>query len=155
MVTGYDGTYRAVVVDNLDPGSQNRLQVMVPDVWGQATFWAAPLVHDAAVPGVGDNVWVSFERGDSDYPIWQSDSSSTPAGAGRGFIGKYRGVVIDNIDPMQENRLEVTVAEVSSSSSWAQPSTDTQYMTTPDVGTEVWVEYDQGDPAYPRWVGIV
>lgn len=155
MVTGYDGTYRAVVLDTLDPALQNRLQVLVPDIWGDTPIWAAPLVHDAALPNVGDTVWVSFEHGDSDYPIWQADSASTPTQPGRGFIGKYKGIVIDNVDPQQSNRLEVTVAEVDSSPMWAQPSADTQYMSVPAVGTEVWVEYDQGDPAYPRWVGIV
>jgi hypothetical protein len=155
MVSGYDGTYRAVVVDNLDPALQNRLHVLVPDIWGDSPVWASPLVHDAALPNVGDNVWVSFERGDSDYPIWQAVDGSGATNATRGSVGKYRGVVIDNLDPMQSNRLQVTVPEVDTSPAWAQPSADMQYMAVPDVGTEVWVEYDQGDAAYPRWVGIV
>ena len=24
----------------------------------------------------------------------------------------------------------------------------------PDVGADVWIEYENGDPLYPRWVGI-
>ena len=55
---------------------------------------------------------------------------------------------------MQENRIEVTVPDVDPNAAWAMPSYDTQYLAPPDVGSEVWVEYDSGDPAYPRWVGV-
>lgn len=56
---------------------------------------------------------------------------------------------------MQQRRLEVTVPEVDSSSAWASPSVDdVQHMESPGIGVEVWVEYDNGDPAYPRWVGL-
>ena len=34
------------------------------------------------------------------------------------------------------------------------PSPDVQYIDIPEVGTEVWIEYESGDPAYPRWVGL-
>ena len=37
---------------------------------------------------------------------------------------------------------------------WAIPSDDTLYVEPPGLGTDVWIEYDSGDPAYPRWVGL-
>ena len=39
------------------------------------------------------------------------------------FFGKYRGTVIDNVDPMQMGRLQVQVADVSNvlPSTWAMP----------------------------------
>ena len=77
---------------------------------------------------------------------WRLEVHCRPSGIHR--------VVVSNDDPMQENRLEVTVADVDSSSVWATPSEDVRYNTPPDVGVNVWVEYENGDPLYPRWVGI-
>ena len=156
MVTGYGGTYPAVVVDDADPIQQYRLEVVVPDVYGaDVPVWAAALAAGSALPAIGDQVWVSFEHGDTEYPFWQATSgSAADSGSSGAFVGKYHGVVVSNDDPMQENRLEVTVADVDSSSVWATPSEDVRYNTPPDVGVNVWVEYENGDPLYPRWVGI-
>ena len=155
MVSGYGGTYRATVVDDADPMQRYRLLVLVPDLWGDTPIWASALMAGAQLPTLGDLVWVSFEHGDTDYPIWEADTGSQHDGqASGGYVGRYRGTVLSNDDPMQENRLEVTVPDVDPSSAWAMPSYDTQYLAPPDVGSEVWVEYDNGDPASPRWVGI-
>ena len=156
MVTGYGGTYRGVVVDDIDPMQQHRLQVLVPEIYGDASVWATASLSGAwsTLPAVGDPVWVSFERGDTDYPIWETASDATSNDATSGFVGKYRGVVVGNIDPMQSNRLEVTVPEVDPSPAWAEPSADARYIDPPEVGSDVWIEYDNGDPAYPRWVGL-
>ena len=72
------GKYRGTVVNALDPEIRARLQVVVPDVLGtQPTTWAMPAAPYAgsqagfiAIPPVGSGVWVEFERGDPDYPIW-------------------------------------------------------------------------------------
>ena len=158
MVTGYGGTYRAVVVDDADPLQQNRLGVVVPDVYGEAPVWAVALwLEDPAPasPAIGDLVVVSFEQGDTDYPIWQLDTAIAEGGnTTGGYVGRYRGVVVGNDDPMQENRLEVMVPDVDSTPAWATPSDDVRYVDIPDVGSEVWIEYENGDPAYPRWIGL-
>ena len=158
MVTGYGGTYRSIVVDDADPMQQYRLLVMVPDVYGDTSIWAVASMSaesGASLPAIGDMVWVSFEHGDSDYPIWEADTGSQHDGnATGGYVGRYRAVVISNDDPMQENRLEVTVPDVEPSPAWAMPSYDTQYLTPPDISADVWIEYDDGDLAYPRWVGV-
>jgi hypothetical protein len=79
MSTGpYLGKYRGTVVNNVDPMQIGRLQVLVPDVSGiLLSSWAMPCVPVAgiqtgmyAVPIIGSGVWVEFEQGDSDYPIW-------------------------------------------------------------------------------------
>jgi hypothetical protein len=157
MVTGYGGTYRGAVVDDADPLQQNRLGVVVPEVYGDdVSVWAAPLQSSAAsLPVVGDLVLVSFEHGDTDYPIWEPYShEQRDADASSGYVGKYRASVVDNADPMQEGRLEVIVPEVDSTPMWATASDDVRYGQLPDVGAEVWIEYEYGDPAYPRWVGL-
>lgn len=72
------GKYRGVVTDNLDPLMTGRVKATVPDVLGeQESGWALPCapfggsgVGFFAVPTVGAGVWIEFEHGDPDYPIW-------------------------------------------------------------------------------------
>jgi uncharacterized protein involved in type VI secretion and phage assembly len=74
----YRGKYRGVVLNNVDPKLEGRLQVQVPDVAGLApTTWATPCVPLAglqngmvALPVIGSGVWVEFEQGSPRYPIW-------------------------------------------------------------------------------------
>ena len=66
------------MLNNIDPMQMNRLQVQVPDVGGLIpATWAMPCVPVAgiqngmvALPMIGAGVWVEFEQGDPDYPIW-------------------------------------------------------------------------------------
>jgi len=72
------GKYRGQVENNVDPQQQGRIQVSVPAVLGEGRLsWAMPCVPYAgngvgffAIPPVGANIWVEFEGGDPDYPIW-------------------------------------------------------------------------------------
>jgi uncharacterized protein involved in type VI secretion and phage assembly len=72
------GKYRGVVLNNVDPMQQGRLQVQVPDITGlMPASWAMPCVPVAgmqsgmvALPVPGSGVWVEFEQGDPDHPIW-------------------------------------------------------------------------------------
>lgn len=72
------GKYRAVVLDNQDPEQVGRLQLQVPAVLGTlASAWALPCAPYAgpgvglhAVPPVGAAVWVEFEAGNPELPIW-------------------------------------------------------------------------------------
>jgi hypothetical protein len=76
------------------------------------------------------------------------------------FYGKYRGTVVNNIDPMQIGRIQAIVADVSEvvPTSWAMPclpsaGINTGVFTVPQVGSGVWIEFENGDPDYPIWVG--
>lgn len=74
----FHGKYRGSVENNIDPLGLGRVQVSVPDVMGDGALgWAMPCFPGAgpgvglfAMPPVGANVWVEFERGDPDYPIY-------------------------------------------------------------------------------------
>ncbi|HEX4610554.1 MAG TPA: phage baseplate assembly protein V [Urbifossiella sp.] len=76
------------------------------------------------------------------------------------FLGKYRATVLDNVDPLFIGRLLVVVSDVSSiaPSSWAMPCVpiagiQTGFYALPLIGSGVWVEFEQGDPDFPIWVG--
>lgn len=75
------GKYRGTVVQNIDPESRGRLICMVPAVLGLVpTSWAeccTPLAGPTGppmgvylVPPIGAGVWVEFEGGDPNKPIW-------------------------------------------------------------------------------------
>ena len=76
------------------------------------------------------------------------------------YFGKYRGTVLNNVDPMQMGRIQVLVPDVSgvAPTSWAMPcmpygGINAGMFAVPLPGTGVWVEFEQGDPDYPIWVG--
>lgn len=103
--------------------------------------------------------FVDFEEGSL------SDEEEAGADGGapvreRKYYGKYRGVVLNNIDPKQIGRIQVIVPDVSgvAISSWALPclpwgGIQTGVITVPLMGAGVWVEFEQGDPDYPIWTG--
>lgn len=70
--------YRGKVASTQDPLHLGRVQVQVPAIFGEGrTSWALPCTPYAGndiglfmVPPVGTNIWVEFEGGDPDYPIW-------------------------------------------------------------------------------------
>jgi hypothetical protein len=71
------GKYRGTVVKNTDPLLMGRLQVSAPAALGAAQVWATPCAPFAgpnvgffALPPNGANVWVEFEAGNPEKPIW-------------------------------------------------------------------------------------
>lgn len=75
------------------------------------------------------------------------------------FYGKYRGTVVNNVDPLQIGRIQVSVPDVSViPGTWAMPcmpiaGKQEGIFMVPQIGAGVWVEYEQGNPDYPIWVG--
>ena len=72
------GKYRGTVIDSADPKKLGRLKVSVPAVMtaGRAA-WAMPCVPYTGrppakrdIPPARTQIWVEFENGDLDYPIW-------------------------------------------------------------------------------------
>jgi len=72
------GLYRATVVQNIDPMQLGRIMVTVTDAGGPTpSTWATPCVPLAGkqmgtfmVPQIGSGVWIQFEAGDPDRPVW-------------------------------------------------------------------------------------
>jgi len=67
-------TYRAKVVDNVDPLHQNRVKVYIPELMKNVEgIWARPLYSFkkvAITPQVGDVVLVLFENGNLQFPVY-------------------------------------------------------------------------------------
>ena len=85
-MTKYYGKYRGMVINNEDLERRGRLLVQVPDVTGMPpSTWAMPCVPFAGkqsgmwcLPQIGTGVWVEFEQGNPDYPIWTGCWWATP-----------------------------------------------------------------------------
>jgi len=73
------GKYRGIVSDVDDPDHMGRIRAKVPFVYGDEKDcdWAFPVVPFAGqgyglflLPEVGDSVWMEFENGDIEHPLW-------------------------------------------------------------------------------------
>jgi hypothetical protein len=76
------------------------------------------------------------------------------------YYGKYRGVVTNNVDPLQMGRIRAQVPDVlgENESGWAMPCVPCGVSkkvasSLPEVGAAVWIEFEQGDPDRPIWTG--
>ena len=84
----YYGKYRGIVVDNEDPAALGRLKLKVPSVLGNevVTGWATPCLPYGGsadlgflfIPERDGGVWVEFEEGDLEFPIWVGTFWSKP-----------------------------------------------------------------------------
>ena len=72
------GKYRGKVIENDDPDHKGRIQASVPDIYDSfVTGWALPCTPYGGnnvgfffIPPKEANVWIEFENGNPDYPIW-------------------------------------------------------------------------------------
>jgi uncharacterized protein involved in type VI secretion and phage assembly len=72
------GKYRGIVTDNQDKFMQGRVRARVPDIFGENdSGWAMPCspyggdgVGLFLIPPKDARVWIEFEHGDPEYPIW-------------------------------------------------------------------------------------
>ncbi len=79
----------------------------------------------------------------------------------RAYHGKYRGFVEDTADPESRGRVKVTVPSVLGTkvSSWALPAfpygggAGFGFIAVPPAGSQVFVEFIEGDISVPVWTG--
>ena len=76
-MTKHYGKYRGKVADTQDPLGRGRIRARVPAISDKDLTWAEPCTPYAgpqvgwyAIPPLGADVWIEFERGEPDYPIW-------------------------------------------------------------------------------------
>ncbi len=80
----------------------------------------------------------------------------------RTYYGKYRGFVVDNNDPEQRGRVVVSVPSVlgEEPTGWALPcspfggATNQGLFMVPEVGSQIWVEFEEGNVDHPIWTGV-
>ena len=131
----YYGKYRGIVTDNADPDRLCRIKARVPAVMGETEVgWALPafpFIGDGhglvMLPEVGSTVWIEFEAGNLDSPIWsggfltQSAAAPDPHDAAiRVIVSKnaHKVVLDDQSDKVVVEhsggaKLEMTATEIS------------------------------------------
>ena len=100
----YYGKYRGIVTDVEDPNNQLRIRATVPAVLGEHPCgWAMPAAPFAGdghgmvmLPKVGSGVWIEFEAGRLDSPIWSGawwadGERPDPKGAGVRVLVSEKG----------------------------------------------------------------
>ena len=131
MERRFFGKYRGKVTANEDPLGQGRIEVQVPAVMGAERKWALPCVPYAgpdlgwhALPVVGASVWVEFEGGERDHPIWAgcfwSDNETPPETANDVFVLQLPGAILkveDSgtvlIETTSGSKIEITGDEIT------------------------------------------
>lgn len=131
----YYGKYGGVVIDNDDPSQLARLKVRVPALMQDAEIgWARPALPFAGpghghvmVPEVDAMVWVEFEAGNLDQPIWsgcfyaENQSAPDPKAPGARVIvtpGGHKAVLDDDgnkvvLEHAGGATLEMTATEIT------------------------------------------
>lgn len=146
----YLGKYRGTVFNNIDPENRGRIQAIVPDVQGTIpTTFALPCLPAAGkgsgtfiIPEIGAGVWIEFEQGNPDYPIWSGcfwggtielpemgvlsppptpnmvfqttgRNSITVFGAPGGGVTIAAGPVLDPLSPPQVPHIKISAAGIT------------------------------------------
>jgi hypothetical protein len=89
-----------------------------------------------------------------------SNAGVVGQGETRRFYGKYRGVVVDNVDDEGLGRIIATAADVLGElplnpalPALPVTSLESGVYAVPGIGASVWIEFEQGDSRFPIWSG--
>jgi uncharacterized protein involved in type VI secretion and phage assembly len=117
------GKFRGVVSDNSDPSNLGRIRARVADVFGEEeSGWAMPSVPYAGsqvglflIPPSNASVWIEFEHGNPDYPIWtgcfwaENEVPVSPASADKKVLKTGAGTItLDDTQGANSVTIETT-----------------------------------------------
>lgn len=99
-----NGVYRALVHDVRDPADAGRIKVTIPAISGGApTDWIWPVVSAGYVvrPKPGDQVYVMFEAGDVDNPVWIGKVAPSAYGVNKTATGY--ATLIERVEELEDD----------------------------------------------------
>lgn len=120
----YMGFYRGIVSNIDDPEKRGRIKCLIPDILGEKieSAWCEPCVPiaydcggDFCLPQVKETIWITFEKGNPNYPIylgnwWQKNM--TPLGSSYDDKGKIRIInFLDCTIIMGKGKIELCVGD--------------------------------------------
>ena len=143
----YYGKYRGKVLNNVDPLFLGRIIPEVPAIPGSVTNWALPCTPYAGmqvgfytIPPIGANIWVEFEGGDPNYPIWSGcfwAEGETPLGAPppetKIFKTEFITMILNDLPDIGGFRLEVIPECVATPLSMTFDSTGIEINDAPGI----------------------
>jgi hypothetical protein len=107
------GVYRAVVVDNKDPKNLRRLKVQSQATGVEITDWVWPIQSTAKPPVIGHGVFIMYQGGDPEFPLWVGEFGKSESNKGLFSYGAWHNTqtmnaaAINTVYPMQCNTVEV------------------------------------------------
>lgn len=126
---------RGIVIDNEDPKQMGRIKARIgglhDGISDEDLPWAYPSLPYASynsgsfiIPEIGNTVWIVFEDGDSNYPVWLGCvySSETTKSRSLKNAGQIRNTVAGDNDSPKEGR------GLTSKVVYQSPSGDILYM---------------------------
>ncbi len=114
----YPGVYRGRVISNADPLGKGRVTAQCPDVHGLLpTTWAMPCVPMTGlqsgvylVPPLNAGVWIMFEEGDINHPIWMGcwwDGREEVPALAQASVPPHHAIVLQASPPPRQLSLSI------------------------------------------------
>ena len=118
----YYGKYRAKVVNIDDPEKRGRIRVLCPRVLGEfRSAWCEPCIPvaydfggDFALPKLGEFVWVEFESGNPNKPIYTGGLWSTNKSPSNSYNSKDRLITWGDCKILMHNGESISLSVGSS-----------------------------------------
>lgn len=107
------GVYRAVVKDNKDPKNLRRLLVQSQATGVEVTDWVWPMHSTAKPPLIGQGVFIMYQGGDPEFPLWLGEFGKQELNRGLFAHGSWHNTqtmtaaAINTAYPMQCNTVEI------------------------------------------------